>query len=101
VPEQEAYFAGTRGAHAAPAPAVPAVPAAARAGETIEQKYLRETRNAVTFIAVVVGIVAALSLIAAIVVGTQLAKVNRQLGNLNGSVSSSNCYSQGGTDMSC
>jgi hypothetical protein len=49
----------------------------------------------------VVGIVAALSLIAAIVVGTQLAKVNRQLGNLSGSSNSSNCLSQGGTDPSC
>jgi hypothetical protein len=61
---------------------------------------MRETRSAAVFIAVVVGIVATLSLIAVIVVGVQLGKVNSQLANLNGGVSGS-CLSQGGTDPSC
>jgi hypothetical protein len=91
---QEPYFAGTGGgAHAAPQTAV-------KPPETIEQRYLRETRNAAVFIAVVVGIVAMLSLIAVIVVGVQLGKVDKQLTNLNGSATS-NCMSQGGTDPTC
>jgi hypothetical protein len=62
---------------------------------------MRGTRNAVMFIAVVVGVIAALGLVGAIVVGVQLAKVNAQLGNLSGSGTSSNCLSQGGTDPDC
>ncbi len=39
----------------------------ARADETIEQRYLREIRNAVSFIAVVIGIALVLGLISLIV----------------------------------
>ena len=38
-----------------------------RSGETTEQRYLREIRNAVSFIAVVIGIALALGLISLIV----------------------------------
>ena len=63
---------------------------------------MRQTRTAVVFIAVVVGVVCVLSLIGAIVMGVQLAKVNTQLSNLSGNTTpSSNCMSQGGTDPSC
>ncbi len=62
-------------------------------------RYLRETRNAVTFIAVIVGIVATLALIGTIIVGVQLSKLNSDLNGISGG--SSNCLSQGGTDPSC
>lgn len=74
---------------------------AAKASEPPELTYMRQTRNAVVFIAVIVGIVCALSLIGAIVVGSQLSKMNSQLSQLGGGSTSSNCYSQGGTDLSC
>jgi hypothetical protein len=63
-------------------------------------RYLRETRNAVTFIAVIVGIVATLALIGTIIVGVQLSKLNSDLNGISGGASS-NCMSQGGTDPSC
>ena len=62
---------------------------------------MRQTRNAAVFIAVVAGVVCALSLIGAIIMGVQLGKVNAQLSNLSGNTASSNCMSQGGTDPSC
>lgn len=74
---------------------------AAREAEAPELRYMRETRNAVVFIAWVVGIVCVISLILGIVAGVQLAKVNSQLSNLGGGTSSSNCMSHGGTDPSC
>lgn len=74
---------------------------AAKAAEPPELTYMRQTRNAVVFVAVIVGIVCALSLIGAIVVGSQLSKMNSQLSQLGGGSTSSNCYSQGGTDLSC
>lgn len=49
---------------------------AAREAEAPELKYMRETRNAVVFIAWVVSIVCVISLILGIVAGVQLAKVN-------------------------
>lgn len=73
---------------------------AARDAETPELRYMRETRNAVTFIAVIVGIVAALALIATIIVGVQLGKLNSDLNGISGG-GTSNCLSQGGTDPSC
>lgn len=79
-----------------------AAPAAVGSVETPELRYMRQTRTAVVFIAVVVGIVCVLSLVGAIVMGVQLAKVNTQLSNLSGNnTSSSNCLSQGGTNPSC
>jgi hypothetical protein len=122
---QDAFFASTRGAHAAPSQPLPggqedypasdregyeigpkaaqgtAPATAARPAEPIELKYMRETRNAAVFIAVVVGIVAALSLIATIIVGVQLSKLNSDLNNVGGGSNSSNCLSQGGTDPNC
>ena len=114
---QGADAASPRGAHAAPSAAVPdsrAYPGQGREGyqvepgaaptstvssaETPELKYMRETRNAAVFIAVVVGIVATLSLIATIIVGVQLSKLNN---SISGGGTSSNCLSQGGTDPSC
>ncbi len=143
-PEQEAYFASTRGqhvaglpaaqggysgggrgAHAAPLdavggqaggpPAGPPVAATAVAEQPAELMYLqeirdymretrdasRQTKSAVVFIAWVVGVVCAVSLILGIIAGVQLAKVNRQLSNLGGASTDSNCMSQGGTDPSC
>lgn len=76
-------------------------PALMRPIETVEQKYARQTRNATTFIAWCVAIFTALALIGLILVGVQIAKVNSQLGQLNGGVTNSNCLSQGGTDPSC
>jgi hypothetical protein len=92
--QQAAYFATTRGEHAA------ATPARAAAAETPELKYLRETRNATVFIAVVVGIVCVMALIGSIVVGVQLSHLNANLTSGTGGVSSS-CMSAGGTDPSC
>jgi hypothetical protein len=69
-----------------------------RAGETIEQKYLRHTRNATVFIAVIVGIATAIALIGVIYTATTLSKLNSQL---NGVSNISNCQSQGGTDPNC
>lgn len=92
---QEAVLPG--GAHTARVNAA----MVAKAKEPPELTYIRHTRNATVFIAVVVGIACALSLIGAIVIGTQLSKVNSQLSQLGGGSTSSNCYSQGGTDLSC
>lgn len=88
-----------------PPPRLPTPPqrpgsiARARPGETPELTYARQTRNAVTFIAWVVAIVCATSLILGLVAAVQLSKLSSAL---NGSGStSSNCMSQGGTDPSC
>ncbi len=73
-------------------------PAAPGPAETLEQKYMRQTRTAVVFIAVIVGVMCVLILVGAIAVE----KVNTQLSNLSGtSTSSSNCLSQGGTELGC
>jgi hypothetical protein len=79
------------------------LPPVARPGkppEPIELRYMRETRNAVVFIAVIVGVICALSLIIGIVAAVQLSKVSSELGG-SGGTSSSNCLSQGGSDPSC
>ena len=90
---------GTAAPAAAPAPltvtfrnGVPGTPA-----ESPEMRYLRQTRNAAVFVAVVVGIVLALNLIVGIYLGSQLSKLNSAV---NGG-GSSNCMSLGGTDPSC
>jgi hypothetical protein len=62
---------------------------------------MRQTRNACVLLAAVAGIVCAPSLIVGIIMGVQLAKVDSQLSNLNGSSTSSNCMSQGGTNPDC
>jgi hypothetical protein len=79
-------------------PASGAVPA--RAGETIDQKYLRHTRNATVFIAVIVGIFTALVIIATIWAATTVSRLNSDLNGVNFG-STSNCQSQGGTNPGC
>lgn len=93
--EQEAYSRRTQATF-------PSAGAAARQPETPELRYMRQTRNATVFIAVVVGVVCVLSLAGLIIAGVQLSSVRSQLNNLNGTTTnSSSCASQGGTDPSC
>jgi hypothetical protein len=73
--------------------------ASSRAGETLEQKYLRQTRTATVFIAVIVGIFTALAVIGVIWSATTVARLNSQLNGINGITS--NCQSQGGTNPNC
>ena len=97
-PEQEAYFRSTRRAF----PAAGAAGVAAGQPGTLELTYMRQTRNATVFIAVVVGVVCVLSLAGLIIAAVQLNSVRSQLNNLNGTTTnSSSCASQGGTDPSC
>lgn len=69
-------------------------------GETPEQRYARQTRTAVVFIAWVVGVVVVLTLIFGIIAGVQLGKIQNELNN-SGSATNSNCLSQGGTNPNC
>jgi hypothetical protein len=68
-----------------------------RLDETRAEMYARQTRNAVFAIAWIVGIVAALTLIGAIIEANAVNKLDNQL---NGG-GSSNCLSQGGTNPNC
>jgi hypothetical protein len=70
---------------------------AQRLGETKAEMYARQTRNAVFAIAWIVGIVAALTLIGAIIEANAINKLDNQV---NGG-GSSNCLSQGGTNPNC
>jgi hypothetical protein len=64
------------------------------------EMYARQTRNAVTVIAWIVGIAAVLTVIGGIILGVQLAHYQNEL--VNGSVpSTSNCLSQGGINTAC
>lgn len=64
------------------------------------EKEIRRAANAATFIAWVVGVWVVLSIIAGIIIGVQVAKVNSNLtGGGGGNVS--NCMSLGGSDPSC
>jgi hypothetical protein len=56
---QQPNFAGTSSGLFAPAPRTTSI----RADETVEQKYMRQTRNATVFIAVIVGIVTIIALV--------------------------------------
>lgn len=78
-----------------------AVGASPRAGETLDQRYLRQTRNATVFIAVIVGIVTAIALIGVIWAATTISKLDSQLSGVNNVFNNSNCQSQGGTNPSC
>lgn len=69
-----------------------------RANETVEQKYLRQTRNATVFIAVIVGIATVITVIGVIWSVVNISKLNSQL---NGGNLYSTCQSQGGTNPSC
>ena len=57
-----------------------------------------ETRNAVRFIAWVVGIYVLISLVIGVIVGVQLAKIGD---TVNPNTDISTCLSLGGTDPSC
>ena len=59
--------------------------------------YARQTRNAVVAIAWIVGILAALTLIGAIIQANAISNLNNQLSGGG----SSNCLSEGGSDPSC
>ncbi len=76
-------------------------PAVAEAPETPEQKYMRHMRNAIVFIAVVLGVSFVLGFVMAIVMGIQIGNINTQLNNQNGGAVSSICVSQGGTEPGC
>jgi hypothetical protein len=66
---------------------------------TAEGDYARQTRNAAVFIAWVVGIFAALSLIGGLVLGINL--IHAMNNSNGGGRGSSNCFSQGGTNTNC
>jgi cobalamin biosynthesis Mg chelatase CobN len=72
--------------------------ASTRAGETLEQKYLRQTRTATVFIAVIVGIVTVIALVGVIWTVTNVSNLNSQINGVN---NNSNCESQGGTNPAC
>jgi cobalamin biosynthesis Mg chelatase CobN len=92
---QQPNVAGTSSGVFVPAPHTASI----RADETIEQKYMRQTRNATVFIAVIVGIVTIIALVGIIWTATSISKINSQL---NGSdVSNSTCESQGGSNPNC
>jgi hypothetical protein len=78
-----------------------AAPAAAQAAETIEQKYLRQTRNATVFIAIIVGVFTAISLIGVIWTATTIARLDSQLNGTFSGVTNGNCLSQGGSNPNC
>ena len=76
----------------------PPGPTAADIQMTKLVEYVRQTRTATMFIAWVIGIGVAISLILGIIVGVQTAKVANEL---NGNSISSNCLSQGGSNPDC
>lgn len=69
--------------------------------ETPEQRYKRHIRNAIVFIAVVVGVSFVLGFVMAIVMGIQIGNIDSRLSNPAGNAVSGNCASQGGSDPSC
>jgi hypothetical protein len=97
------------------APAVPAQPVnplsgfvgtkVPHANEPVLERYARQTRNATVTLAWIVGVLAAISLIGAIVTAAAINNLNNQLQNAinggGGTTSNSNCVSQGGTDPTC
>jgi hypothetical protein len=92
---QEAYFASTRSSTRA---------AAGTGLETTELKYMRQTRNATVFIAVIVGIFTAIAVIGVIWTAVTVSKLNSEVNGFSNGVNSSfnsNCASQGGTDTNC
>ncbi|HEY2577584.1 MAG TPA: hypothetical protein VGI74_14855 [Streptosporangiaceae bacterium] len=92
---QAAYFDSTRD----PVPAGSAT--LTRTPETPELKYMRQTRNACVFIAVIVGIFTTLTLIGVIWGVVTLNTLHNDLNNGVSNLGNSNCSSVGGTDPSC
>lgn len=80
---------------------VNAVNASPRVGETLDQRYLRQTRNASVFIAVIVGIFTAITLIGVIWTAATISKLDSQLNGVSNVFGNTNCQSQGGTNPSC
>ena len=76
-------------------------PPAAEPPETPEQRYMRHMRNAIVFIAVVLGVSFVLGFVVAIVMGIQIGNIDSQLSNQTGGTASSTCVSQGGTNPGC
>ncbi|MGO9189815.1 MAG: hypothetical protein ACLP8X_15295 [Streptosporangiaceae bacterium] len=76
-------------------------PPAAEPPETPEQRYMRHMRNAIVFIAVMLGVSFVLGLVVAIVMGVQIGNIDSQLGIQSGNSAASNCVSQGGTNPGC
>jgi hypothetical protein len=68
-------------------------PQAASATETATEKYARQTRNGVVFIAWVVGIIAVISLILGIIAGVQLSKIANY--DSNNATTNSDCQTLG------
>jgi cobalamin biosynthesis Mg chelatase CobN len=92
---QEAYFASTRSSTGG-------VPGTGL--ETPELKYMRQTRNATVFIAVIVGVFTAIAVIGVIWTAVTVSKLNSEVNGFNNGVNSSfnsNCASQGGTNTNC
>jgi hypothetical protein len=92
---QEAYFASTRSTTRTVAGA---------ALETPELKYMRQTRNATVFIAVIVGIFTTLAVIGVIWTAVTVSKLNSEVNGFSNGINSSfnsNCASQGGTNPDC
>ena len=75
--------------------------AARREDESIEHRYMRQTRTACVFIAVMVAIYSALLLIGVIYTIVKVNEVNNALNNGIGNLGKSSCLSQGGTDPNC
>ena len=82
-------------------PAPPARTASSRSGETVEQRYARQTRNATVFIAIIVGIFTVLTVAGVIWTATNISRVDSQLNGDNNLFSNSNCESQGGSNPNC
>lgn len=92
---QESYFDGPRGG----GPAGARVPPQAR--EPIELRYMRQTRTACVFIAVMVAIYSALLAIGIIVTIVKVNSLDNALNNGVSNLGNSNCLSQGGSNPNC
>ena len=82
-----------------PTPSAP--PVSIRSGETVEQRYARQTRNATVFIAIIVGIFTVLTVAGVIWTATNISRVDSQLNGDNNLFSNTNCESQGGSNPNC
>jgi hypothetical protein len=71
----------------------------ARPAETDEHKFARQTRTATAWIAWMIGIIFALSIIGGIIAAVQLNKAANDFGSSYNDIT--NCQSLGGTDTSC
>ena len=79
----------------APAPAPARSTALPRTREDLELRYMRQTRTACVFIAIIVGFFTTLIVIGTIYGVVRINDINNDINNLG------NCSSQGGTNQSC